>query len=639
MQRYFRLFVFREKMGNSTGICYLDILVIITIINIYEYEYNIMSSYGQCIAAGYEREQRGMKKRFQNAGLRTKIMAFFLLVALIPLILFSFVLGRQLLRDQRTSEELHARQIVEQVSVSLDTYIGVLDDTMDFLTLAVKEERENGADDVVERELSRLVESHPNIVGAIVAYDDDSFTGVNMRRVSKDPFYDEDWYLEAKDYNGRMRVISSAVGRNVVSNEKYPSDTIFSVARSFWIPGADPVSGVILMDIRHDLIQNQIASAEIGEEGFFFLTDAENEVTYAPENDVVYRIDGESILSAADTSRFIRIGGTDYMITSVFSPITEWHFVGVVPTREYYSGIARTYRGLFICALVAVALVLILGFILANSVTRPLRKLTNLMDKVEEGDFSVRFDSRYDDEIGVLGRHFNSMNDKMDDLVNRLHVEEQSRLEAQLKSLQEQIKPHFLYNTLDTISWLARKYDATEVVDIIDALTNMFRLGLSKGRDYISLKEERSHAANYLYIQKWRYSDKMNYEISIPEKYDDLTVPKLILQPLVENAIYHGIKNKRGGGTIRIFADEKDGWLYLAVEDDGAGIEEEHLRQIRDQLENPEPGSSEIGFGLFYIAKRIRLYYGEGSGVTIDSMEGEFTRVTLVIPIEEKTHG
>ena len=580
-----------------------------------------------------------MKNRFKNAGLRTKIMTFFLLVSLIPLLLFSIVLGRQLLRDQRTSEELHAQQIVEQVRLSLDTHIGVLNNTMDFVSLAIKEERETGEEGIVEKELSRLMESHPNIVGALVAYDDDTFCGVNMRRVSRDPFNDEDWYRETKERNGQLKVISSVVGRNVVSNVKYRSDTIFSVAKSFRYTEEHPVSGVILMDIRHDLIESQIASSEIGEDGFLFLTDAENTITYAPENDVVYRIDEACIEASTDTAQFIRVGSTDYMITSVFSPDTELRFVGVVPTREYYSGIESTFRGMFICGLIAVLLVLVLGFILANSVTKPLRKLTNLMDKVEEGDFSVRFDSRYNDEIGVLGRHFNSMNDKMDDLVNRLHVEEQSRLEAQLKSLQEQIKPHFLYNTLDTISWLARKSNAMDVVDIIDALTNMFRLGLSKGRDYIPLKDERSHVSNYLYIQKWRYNDKMDYTIDIPEKYDEILVPKLILQPLVENAIYHGIKKKRGGGTIRIFSEEADGWLYLSVEDNGAGMAPERLAHIRTQLEDPEPGVSDLGFGMVYIAKRIKLYYGEGSGVKVDSVEGEFSRITLVIPLKEQTDG
>ena len=579
-----------------------------------------------------------MRKKFLNASLRTKIMLFFLLVSLVPLLLFSFVLGRQLLREQRSSEELHTRQMVEQVRLSLDTYIGVLDDTMNTLVLALEDEWENGEEGAAENSIRRLVASQPYIVGALVAYEDDTYTGVNMRRVSRDPFRDEGWYKDAVSREGRMKVISSAVGRNVISNEKYRSDTIFSAARSFKITGDHPREGVILMDIRHDLIESQIASAEIGEKGFFFVTDADDRVTYTPENDVVYRIDEESILSATEASQFLRVDGTDYMIASVFSPVTEWHFVGVVPTAEYYRGIAGVYRVLIICALLAIALVLALGFIFANYVTKPVRKLTVLMDRVEEGDYSVRFDSLYEDEIGVLGRHFNSMNDRTDDLVNRLHVEEQSRLEAQIKSLQEQIKPHFLYNTLDTISWLARKYKAQEVVDIIDALTTMFRVGLSNGRDYITLREERTHVANYLYIQKWRYSDQMNYEIDIPEKYDDLMVPKLILQPLVENAIYHGIKNKRGGGTIRIFTTEENGILLLSVEDDGAGMEEEKLLEIRQQLADPELDRSKIGFGLYYIAERIRLYFGEGSGVTIDSKVGEFTRITIVIPLKESEH-
>ncbi len=165
----------------------------------------------------------------------------------------------------------------------------------------------------------------------------------------------------------------------------------------------------------------------------------------------------------------------------------------------------------------------------------------------------------------MLGTSFNHMVEKIDDLIKELYVEKQIRLEMQLKSLQEQIKPHFLYNTLDTISWLARAHDAMDVVQLIDALTNMFRVGLSSGQDHIPLKEEKRHVVNYLYIQKVRYGERLRYEIAIPEEYEEAIVPKLILQPLVENAIYHGVKRKRSGGTIQVGARAEGEMLYLTA--------------------------------------------------------------------------
>lgn len=194
--------------------------------------------------------------------------------------------------------------------------------------------------------------------------------------------------------------------------------------------------------------------------------------------------------------------------------------------------------------------------------------------------------------------------------VNELYVEKQYRLEAQLKSLQEQIKPHFLYNTLDTISWLAREHGAMDVVGLVDALTNMFRVGLSSGRDFIMLREEKKHVVNYLYIQKVRYGERLQYEIKIPNEYDEIPVPKLILQPLVENAIYHGVKKKRTTGRIEIDAFREGQKIYIRIRDDGAGISPGRLAEIREWLEHPGNRERGEGFGLSYMGERIELTYG-----------------------------
>lgn len=159
---------------------------------------------------------------------------------------------------------------------------------------------------------------------------------------------------------------------------------------------------------------------------------------------------------------------------------------------------------------------------LANSVTKPISKLQKLMKQAESGDLSVRFNSLYSDEIGDLGHSFNHMIHRIDHLIHRVYEEQQSKRDAELKSLQEQIKPHFLYNTLDTISWMARDYGADDIVRLVDALTSMFRIGLSHGKDFISVQEEITHVSNYLYIQKIRYKDKLNYAVDVPAELSGL---------------------------------------------------------------------------------------------------------------------
>lgn len=174
------------------------------------------------------------------------------------------------------------------------------------------------------------------------------------------------------------------------------------------------------------------------------------------------------------------------------------------------------------------------------------------MRQAETGDFSIRFSENRQDEIGQLGQSFNRMIEEISNLIDQVYHEQQRKRETELRVLQEQIKPHFLYNTLDTIQWMAQEHGAQDIVDMVSALTQLFRVGLSKGQEMIPLREELRHVESYLFIQKVRYEDKFDYTISINPGIDQLRVLKVILQPLVENAIYHGIKERRGKGHILV---------------------------------------------------------------------------------------
>ena len=573
--------------------------------------------------------------RFNDLKFRSKRVLSAMLVALIPLLLLSTVIATVLVRDVSARSGQLTLQMVGQTSESLDVYIGTIEKLMNLVI-----DRGSAApigDSAQAQALQHLADAilgaYPEIAGFCVAYEDEQYFGAGMSRVSRDLFQDEYWWQYAIVRQGQLGVVGSAVGRNVISNLNDSSDSIFALVKSFSYGSDGSRRGVVMFDIRHDMIEQLINRVSIGEEGFLFVVD-DSDVVYTPSSGIVYRIDQESYQREGADTDMVKIDGVDYFVANHFSDYSGWRIVGVVPNKEFSAGVLPVYQAFSVSIAVCLLLVVAVSFGVSSTVTRPISKLSQLMEKAEEGDFSVRFEAVHRDEIGVLALSFNHMLEHIGELIHELYEEKQIRLEAQLKSLQEQIKPHFLYNTLDTISWMARAQNAMDVVRLVDALTNMFRVGLSSGRDYITLQEEKSHVTNYLYIQKVRYQDKLRYSIEIPDEYSHLVVPKLILQPLVENAIYHGIKLKRGGGQIRVIAQVEGESLYLLVWDDGAGIPSERLGTIIP-AEGTVRDRGKGGFGLSYIAERIGLAYGAPYGVGIDSREGEFTEVTVRLPIQE----
>ncbi|MBO4799819.1 MAG: sensor histidine kinase, partial [Lachnospiraceae bacterium] len=249
------------------------------------------------------------------------------------------------------------------------------------------------------------------------------------------------------------------------------------------------------------------------------------------------------------------------------------------------------------------------------------------------GDFQVRAQSDRADELAILGQSFNEMVGRIGTLVEDVKSEQEKLRAIELQLLQEQINPHFLYNTLDTITWLSEMGENDQVILMVNSLSDFFRTGLSNGKSIVSIREEIKHVESYLKIQQFRYQDILDYEINVDESIGEYPIPKLTLQPLVENALYHGIKNKRAKGTITISDIPEGDKICLSVKDDGVGIGPEDLERIRRTLKAEETQSqSDGGFGLINVLQRIRLNYGEGYGLEIDSTPGQGTEVKVIIP-------
>lgn len=345
--------------------------------------------------------------------------------------------------------------------------------------------------------------------------------------------------------------------------------------------------------------------------------------------------------------------GKEYLVESCCLQQNGWRVFGLKSKQELLGSLKQLQRDIVKVMILLFAVSMVLIILISKHLTDALNRLERQMICARNGDFSVRFFYPYRDEIGGLSQCFNYMIEEIQSLIKkqdqsildlrieRDHVAEvqKQKRKAELKALQAQINPHFLYNTLNAITWQVADKGMDDVSLMASSLGKFFRLSLSKGAEIIPLADEVDHVRSYLSIQGIRYQDKLNYEITVPDPLLDCQVLKLILQPLVENAIYHGIKEKKGRGMIRITAEEgvcrERAEIRLIVWDNGAGIPEEKLAVMNQSLKCGVNSTGE-GYGIYNVNERIRLYYGSEYGLNYESQAGSFTKAVLTIPVQRQ---
>jgi two-component system, sensor histidine kinase YesM len=340
----------------------------------------------------------------------------------------------------------------------------------------------------------------------------------------------------------------------------------------------------------------------------------------------------------------------EYLCTFTKLKTNDWKLFSIKSKTDLLSNLASLRKFIILILILGVIISVIITILLAISITTPINHLVRIMRFADKQDFHVKFHYPYRNEVGDLADGFNYMIGEIDHLISELNisiealkeekeivknVQKQKRL-AELKALQAQINPHFLYNTLNAITWQAADQGASEISILSNSLGKFFRLSLSNGNEVITLRDEIEHVRSYLNIQRIRYRTKLNYQIEVDEDLLGIPTIKLILQPLVENAIYHGIKQKDAEGLIRITSSKNIGEngiliVKLCVEDNGYGIEEDKLNSINAGLMEGKSQQKE-GYGIYNVNERIKLYYGEEFGLMFESKFGEWTRATIIIP-------
>lgn len=584
-----------------------------------------------------------LKWKFRNVKIRSKVIYSCILIAFIPFCLIGSLGISLSTREMEKNATQYTMQMVEQILQTVDVYLNSIEKKENMLIRMIEPmhlaQIESGDNprwktcrETLEADFKAVAATHEEIAGIFFAMENDLYVSTRMSRTSRDSFTEESWYRRAKEHPDEMQIISDVTGRNIATDKTYSIDDVFSIVKAVKDPGTGRTLGVLLLDIKHDIISSAIEDVIIGDSGFVYVLDSVGNIVYTPVNAVVYRIRPQWLKGGQDQIK-AGIQGQMYQITYRQSDYSGWKIVSVSSYREIMHNVNRIFISVVALLVATVVIVMYVAIKISETITKPIVQLRNLMKQAEEGELTVRFIGDYQDEISDLGRSFNHMLERIQDLLEQVYAEQENKRQAELKVVQEQFKPHFLYNTLDTIGWMAREHSADDIVHLVDALTNVFRISLSKGKDYITLQEEIHYISNYLYIQKIRYGPKVCYDVSIDPECEAETVPKLILQPLVENAIYHGVKMKRENGhlSVRVVKDSAER-IRLEVEDNGKGMGKEKAEELEKLLNEPSQSEQNSSFGLFYVKERLRIRYGDDFWVNVHSVENEGTTVTIFIP-------
>ena len=554
----------------------------------------------------------------------TMILVIFSLVfgvVLVTVALFMGIYQQSMVQSVQTS----SRQAVEQVSNTVSEYVKDMNEVMTM----VEEIRKI---DQTDRDsfASAFLRTRPDVM-AVTTYDKDGqleecwATGHELREdIGQNLSFD--WYdreAETPDFLSSPHVESIFQGW-------YP--WVVTMAGPVEMDGEQ---GWVALDLSFENISSYINEVGIGQHGYCFLMDHDGGIIYHPQQQLIY-----SQLKQEDTTELVhRQDGAFSQDSKIYAIRSvegcDWRVVGVSYVEELITAnVAQMGRLLWIIGLVILVTALISGIVLSRAIARPLRGLSGAMHQFEtQADTFTYVPVGGAREVRELSNSFGHMVGKIQDLMETVRQEEVNLRKTELRALQAQINPHFLYNTLDSIAWMCERGKNADAVQMVNALARLFRISISRGHELIPIRAEMQHAESYLQIQKHRYQNQFTYQFDVDESCLECLCNKITLQPIIENAIYHGINGLVDEGEIVITIRPEEEDIVMTVSDNGVGMEQEQIEAILQKER-----SDHAGIGIKNVNDRLKIYFGERYGITIDSEPDEGTTVTIRMPqVREET--
>lgn len=578
-------------------------------------------------------------KRFRDFSIRTKLIIGFLTI-LLPLVLILSIVFYSYSAEIVLKQSLEqTREIVEQFSISLDNYMGLMRNKMEILAdsptiqeeLNTHQDKEDIKNDSFYSRNKRIRRIMLQIYSSVTMND------VEIYGINETNHYLSLWSkkYEIPDKDILFENANLSKGRSVLVNNINDADTIQMIKMVKDLQTYKPI-GYIRFGLKRNYIEKMAKNINFGSDGGVVIFDENlNKISGIAHDSVLSKLLKEkpSIGNFSYSE-----GKNEYTAVHIHSDSTGWTTVGVIPLRY----INKDLAGIRYLTVIIIVLTIIIGVtvsvIIAQSLILPLENTVNALEKFSRGDFAVRLKENRCDEIGKLNRIFNKAIKEINELMQKVTQSEILNKEMEFKTLQSQMNPHFLYNTLDTINWLAFKEKQTEICNLVAAISSLIRASISNKKSIITIEHELDYVKNYIYIQHIRYKDRFDTIYDIDESLLKQAVPKLIIQPIVENAIIHGIENSKNKNLLYISVKRENECIVIIVKDTGIGMTDEKVSELLKEPLNAEGDEQKAhtNLGLYAVHKRIQLMYGDLYGLTVHSQAGEGTTVTLHIPFTKK---
>ena len=556
-----------------------------------------------------------MKQRVKSGMSMTSILL--IMVLCIVAVSLSVCMALFISQYQSTSVQnakTSGDQAVTQVANTVGNYVQSMNEVMNLLTDSL-----HTAEDQDEF-FSAFLKMRPDVV-AVSTYDAEG----TLRSCWADGHQAKTDYLKNLSYDAEL------TQENAISTPHV--ETIFEgyypwvVTMSAWLDEAKTES--IALDLSFTSISSYISNVGIGQHGYCFIMDEDGNIVYHPQQQLLY-----SGLKTEDTSALVSLADGSYDNDKVIYSLrtvenSHWRIVGVSFVDELVTGNVTAMAKISALIVVIVLLVtLFCSWVLSNLLSRPLRGLSDAMSSFEKDADHYTYQPIHGSrEVRELSGAFEHMVAKIQTLMSRVREEEIDLRKTELKALQAQINPHFLYNTLDSIAWMCEQGRNADAVQMVHALATLFRISISKGNELIPISKELEHAESYLQIQKFRYKNQFEYHFDVDPACRDYLCNKITLQPIIENAIYHGLDLLVEEGIIDVQVRQDGGDIVFTVRDNGVGMTQEQA----DAMLHKEPGDR-TGIGIKNVNDRLRIYFGEGYGLKITSELDEGTSVEIRMP-------
>lgn len=539
-------------------------------------------------------------------------------------------------RFSRVAEEnayLGLEQIVQQVHSNLEIYVGGMQDVFEVVERQITEAPVIADGELMGQQLETVLNSREDLVSMALFTKDgqlvSNIPNLPMRRNTK--LRQQLWFESSIDNPDTLQFTPPHI------QNLFKSDYRWVVSMSKLIKYHDAYGmkqGVLVIDFNFRTIDELSERVSLGKKGYVYIIDSVGNIVYHPQQQLIYAglkyENLEPVLNYTYGSYFDNHEGDGRIITIQTVKPAGWKIVGVAYADEYLTTHQELRGFLYGFLIFVIFMVLIISIYVSARISRPIRKLERAVKAVQKGDFGRKVQISGTYEVEQLSWQFNQMLKQIRELMEQNIREQEAKRKSELDVLQSQINPHFLYNTLNSVTRLAEMGRNEEVVTTITSLSRFFRISLSKGNHIISVEDELEHVRHYLIIQTIRFKNKFKYEIQAEENILQCKTLKLILQPIVENAIYHGIEKSAEEGFIGIYARMAGDRLEFKITDNGVGMTEDTVSRLLSGDARSEHGS---GVGVRNVQERIVLFYGEAYGLRIESELEEGTTVTISIPV------